>query len=121
MSYFISPPTATTWNISEKDFATALRTRWPDADIRAVSIPQSNHTLEWRIQLGDKQLEGSCDRTGQVIHLDGDIFNSAQFALWFRSIVPRQQPLVFYDEGYSADVNLTNDTTAEQITEPFMH
>ena len=121
MSYFVSPRNSTSWHISEKDFATALHSRWPSADIRAVSNPQSNHTVEWRIQLGEKQLEGSLDRAGQAIHLDGDIFSSAQFALWFRSIVPSQQTLVFYDEGYSADVNLTNDTTVEQLTQPFMH
>jgi hypothetical protein len=121
MSYFISPPDATSWSISGKDLTAALRVHWPDAEIKAVLSPQSNHSIEWRIQLGEKQLEGSCDRTGQAIHLDGDLISSALFALWFRSIVPSQQSLVFYDEGYSADVNLTNDTSVEQITGPFIH
>lgn len=120
MSYFVSPPEATHWSISHVNFVKVFHNRWSDADINYVSNPQSNHAVVWRILLNGQLVEGSLDRAGQAIHLDGDIFSSAEFTLWFRSIVPSEQALVFYDESYSADVSLTETTTIEELTKPFL-
>lgn len=37
-----------------------------------------------------------------------------------REQVPSQYPLSFYDEGYSADVPLTEGTSAEELVQPFL-
>ncbi len=98
-----------------------LRGRWPDAYVNIVANPDSHHVVEWRINLDGQLLEGSLDRGGQAIHIDADVFRSAQFALWFRTIVPPQQPLVFYDEGYSSDVSLTEATRLSEVVQAFVH
>lgn len=64
-------------------------------------------------------LTGSLDRTGQVIALDGWLEDCAVFAVWFRFLVPVEQQLAFYDEAYSADVELGTATTAEELIAPF--
>jgi len=65
-------------------------------------------------------VDGTLSRDGSSVALEADVQASAQFARWLRSIVPSTQALVFYDEGYSADVALTPDTTEEQLTRPFL-
>ena len=59
-------------------------------------------------------------RDGQAVVLEGDIEDCAEVALWLRHIVPEDQPLLFYDEGYGAEVSLMTRTSKEEIVRPFL-
>src|SRR5262245_65184905 len=63
--------------------------------------------------LDGKRLAGTLSRDGLAVSLEADVHASAPFARWLRSIVPSTQPLLFYDEGYTADIPLTAETTEE--------
>ena len=120
MSYFISPREQTDLKVDPTDLAKALQTRWQGADVRFPTNPASNHALEWVVTTADRRLEGSLDKTGQVVHLVGDVEDCAHFATWYRTLVPARYGLTFYDEGYSADVDLAPSTDELQLTEPFL-
>ncbi|NER24953.1 MAG: hypothetical protein F6J96_30480 [Symploca sp. SIO1C2] len=77
------------------------------------------YCLEWIIPIENRNLEGALERTGQAVVLDGDVSDCANFSLWLRSLISKKYPLFFYDEGYSADIELHQDTTQEQIVELF--
>ncbi len=120
MSYFISPRQETDLRVDPTELARAIQTRWQGAEVRSPTNPASNHALEWVVATGDHRLEGSLDETGQVVHLVGDVEDCARFATWYRTLVPARYGLAFYDEGYSADVELADGTNELQLTEPFL-
>ena len=119
-SYFVSPPEAPIngWTITEAELAEAVRTRWPDAEIEAVSQPESLHILRWTLTIDGNWVDGSLTKKGWTVHLEGDIRAVAIFALWLRELVPPSQPLLFYDEGYSFDIAITSSTSPEDLVAP---
>ena len=100
--------------------AASLRRRWPDAVITPSEDPADFHALEWRVQSGAREVEGALSRDGCALILEGHIEDVADIAIWFRSLVPAVQPLLFYDEGYSADVPLSAETTTGDLIKPFL-
>ena len=120
MSYFISPRQQTDLRVGPTELAKAIQTRWHGAEVRFPTNPASNHALEWVVAIADHRSEGSLDKTGQVVHLVGDLEDCAHFATWYRTLVPARYGLAFYDEGYSADVELADGTNEVQPREPFL-
>ena len=120
MRYFISPSEKTDWRISRDAFAKELLMQWPEAHIEMITNFQSLHALAWTLQIGEWRLDGTLTKDANVVHLDGDIRACATFALWFRSRVPTEQDLLFYDEGYSADVPLLLETTKAELVAHFL-
>ena len=120
-SYFISPPEKTTWTFDADTLARALCTAWPTAHVERISDPSSFYQLRWKIESGlPAQIEGTLANDGQTVHLDGDLRSAVAVARWYRSVVPSQQALIFYDEGFSADVRLTAQVTEDQLAQPFL-
>jgi hypothetical protein len=120
MSYFVSPPEETEWRISPEALGREILARWPDAELEHVDRPASLHAISWTLRQGSHRLDGTLTKDGQVVHLEGDVCAAAAFAAWFRSKVPVDQPLIFYDDGYSADVALSPDIAEEEIYGPFI-
>lgn len=120
MSYFISPAEETDWKLDSSTLATAIQQQWPQAKVEPVGDDSSNHQLEWSIKFQAHQLDGSLDRSGQAVHLDGDLGDCAAFAVWLRSEVGDAQPLVMYDESYSVDVALAPQTDQATIVDAFV-
>jgi len=120
VSYFITPPAATTWKLEPAALAEQLRRAWPAVHVQVVENPERRHAIEWDMAMDRGPLQGSIDREGQAIHLDSDIRNCAQFAVWFRSIIPHEQALIFFDEGYAVDIPLDAATTEATIVSAFV-
>jgi hypothetical protein len=120
MSYFVSPRQQTDLRVDAAELAKGIQARWQGVDVRFPANPASNHALEWVLAVADRRLEGSLDKAGQVVHLVGDVEDCARFATWYRTLVPARYGLAFYDEGYSADVELADGTNELQLTEPFL-
>ena len=120
MSYFVSPREETDLNVDEAILTRNLDSRWPEIEVSRTSNPESNHVIEWSLRIDGRLLEGSLDKTRQVTHLDGDVRDCARFAVWFRSLIPDRYELAFYDEAYSADVELTEMTTEDEVAAPFL-
>ena len=119
MNYFISPPEATDLKIDYKKFSSQISKQWSLNEINTIDNPQRYHSLEWEILIEDRLLIGSLDRTGQVIVLDGEISDVAKFAIWTRKQISNKYKLIFYDEGYAANIELRQDTSEAEIVNAF--
>jgi hypothetical protein len=122
MEYLITPPEATDWKIPESDFTQHLSKQWSEIEIKKVTNPDDYYVIEWVIKSPKvgQRLDGALHRDGQGISLDGYLEECARFAVWFRSLVPQTQKLVFYDQGYNSQVELQAETTESEIMQPFL-
>jgi hypothetical protein len=119
MNYFVSPAAKTDLIIDPTQLATHLKSQWREVEIHPIENPQRAYSLEWIIPMESRNLEGALEKTGQAVILDGDVSDCARFSLWLRSLIDPKYPLFFYDEGYSADIELHQKTTQEQIVNLF--
>ena len=121
LTYLVSPPEkSSTWSIDVNHFVDQIRSRWPDAQVRRIESPETFHAMEAEVAMERGPLSVALSRDGQAVILGGDIEDCAEVALWVRQIVPEDQPLLFYDEGYGADVSLTTRTSKDEIVERFV-
>lgn len=51
--------------------------------------------------------------------VDGDLDQAIAIAIWYRGLVPPEHPLPFVDQSFTADVELTLDTTADELGASF--
>jgi hypothetical protein len=115
MPWFVSEPEDSGWKLDPILLVERLREKWPQADIREIRDPKrKNYSHEWRMRIGDHVLDGRFDGGSGVV-LDGDIRAAVVFALWFRSLIPSEKVLLFYDESYSMHVNLKPETTEADV------
>ncbi|NET86902.1 MAG: hypothetical protein F6K45_02115 [Kamptonema sp. SIO1D9] len=114
MEYLITPPASTSWKINSVEFTQSLQEKWSEVKIRTVTNPDDYYALEWVILEGER-LDGALHRDGQGISLDGSLEFCASFAIWFRSLVPETQNLLFYDQGFNFYVDLHEETTKSEI------
>ena len=122
MEYLITPPELTNWKINQTEFIEYLTQTWSDIDIHHISNEEDYYVIEVVIKLSNtnQKLEIALHRDLQGISLDGLIENCAKFAIWFRSLVPLNQALIFYDQGYNYQIELSNNTTEEDILQTFV-
>jgi hypothetical protein len=122
MEYLVTPPEPTNWKINEPDFIQHLKKQWSDIEIHKVANPDDYYALEWIVKVSgiEQRLDGALHRDGQGISLDAYLEDCARFAIWFRSLVPQTQKLVFYDQGYNCHVELEAETTESEIMQPFL-
>lgn len=122
MEYLITPPEPTDWKINESDLIEHLSKQWSEIEIQKVTKKDDYYALEWVIKVlgSDRRLDGALHRDGQGISLDGYLEDCAIWAIWFRSLVPQTQKLVFYDQGFSSHIELRLETTEAEIIQPFL-
>ncbi len=114
----VSPSSDTDWRFDPDEFVRLLGERWPDAQVTTFDDPDFLSALDFRVELGDgRHVEGNLSRDGQVIGLDGDVPEAAEVAAWVRSVVPQDQELIFWDQGYNFDVPLTEGIEPTEIVE----
>jgi hypothetical protein len=111
MEYLITPPSVTNWKINQADFIESLKQQWSNIELNLISNSEDFYSLEWIINFPNNQrLDGALHQDKQGISLDGDLETCANFAIWFRSLIPENQSLIFYDQGYNFDIQLQKDT-----------
>jgi hypothetical protein len=122
MNYFALSPERPNWSIPPQEFARKMISRWPTTIINEQG-PESSTYFDFELDMPHSLVVGGFGRSGSTFIMDGDLRDMAQLALWFRSIVPAEHPLVFCDEacgyadGYS--IALTPKTTEEEILNAF--
>jgi hypothetical protein len=118
-TFLISPPSETDWRMTADDFERRLRERWPDADVRRIDDDERTYVLQFTLPGDGPPVVGGLEREGWTVFVEGDSAQAAEVARWFREQVPDEQPLLFYDQEYSGQVELTPDTTVEELVAPF--
>jgi len=117
--YFVSTKDHSDLRLESSQLAQALTKRWPD--MRFMERDDAANTIRWAVPVPEgRELCGELQSSGQVVALEGDLANAAEFAQWLRRQIPGRYALIFYDEGYSHDVPLTETTTVEELVKPFL-
>lgn len=123
MKFFVSPPEAGGEPLLRpEELASALRGRWPDAEIDEGPFGvATNRLLEWRLPVGARiRLEGGLDREGTGVVIQGEPADVVRFALWLRGQVPEDRSLLLYDEAFLEAAELTRATTEEELRPIFV-
>lgn len=120
MKLFISPPSETTWKINPSRLALALRERYPKISINEKTST-NGPSLEWECICSHGPVNGLLDHDMNTVVIQGDVRDCADMATWLRRAVPAEQQLIFYDETYSADGQLTQKTSSRDIAAMFLH
>lgn len=117
MKHFVLPPDYTDWSFDRGKFVAALHQRWRVRKVcTTYEDPNIHFSLDWSLWMEDgRLLAGFMDRESKAVALEANLMDSAVFALWLRSLVPEEQELLFCDESYSGSVELTGETTEQQI------
>ena len=123
MEYLITPDQPNSWKINPVDCIENLEKYWHDTTIKTITNPDDYYSIEWVIKIPEKgtRLDGALHRDGQGISLDGYLEDCANFAIWFRSLVPENQELIFYDQGYNYCLKLQPKTTISDIIQLFIN
>jgi hypothetical protein len=119
MDYLVSPPEATEWSLEPDAFAAALRERWPGAEVREVPASDPTYAIDFAVSEPDR-VDGSFARDGQALGLNGDLEGAMRVAAWFRSLVPDEQALLFYDPALNGQVELEPGTAPEQAAAAYL-
>ena len=115
--YFIAPK-KTKQKISVNQLKERIKTFWPDA--KFILNEQDNvRYLEWSFQAKNHYLEGYLFANLEVIVLDGDVIDCAEFAVKVFPLLPEGE-YHFFDEGYSQDVLVTDKTSVADLANPFL-
>ena len=117
MKYFALSPDDS-WNVNPQKFAHQLALRWPTVEIEEQTAEDSRY-FDFDLRMPHSRVVGGFARAGDAFIMEGDLRDCVQLALWFRSIVPPEHPLVFCDEGYAYDIALTPGTTDAEVFSAF--
>ena len=116
--FFISPITNTDLDVSPENLKMALVARWPGARIEDIS--EGNRLFTWVFVAPHGLLDGYLNRKRQVVVLEGDVRDCAEFAQWYRSLVDAQYELSFYDDSYSNSIPVTGNTAIGELVSPWL-
>jgi hypothetical protein len=119
MDYLVTPPDETDWRMDPADFEAALRERWPAARVRATRSDPT-YALDFAVDVEGGEAEGSFARDGQMLGLLHDVYLCAEVAAWFRSVVPAEQPLLFWDPALNGHVELRGALAPRELAEAYL-
>ncbi|WP_045314994.1 hypothetical protein [Lentzea aerocolonigenes] len=86
----------------------ALRADWPHAVLQDASPwPSEVRDVHWT----QARTEAWANADGTCLYLAGEIGLVAEFAVWWRRLVPADVEVIFCDEGYNFDFPITPDMT----------
>lgn len=111
----ISVKDETDWHMTDEQLSQLLRTRWPDVELRPPDRRRPERWFNWTIHLDGRDLDGRLEPEGQAVALDAYLEDCAVFAAWFRSLVPPDVALLFFDQGYNFHVDLEEPVDPEVL------
>jgi hypothetical protein len=113
---FVGPTDASNWSISKESFTERMISRWPRAKVEEARPSDISRCLEFYLPMTHSTVEGGLSKSGELLFIDyGDLRDSVELVLWYRSIVPSSQSLVFGSTSGVGYRELTTDTTAAEL------
>lgn len=118
-SFLICAPQETEWRVDNDRFETLLRSRWPEVTVRHHDDPGRTYPVDADVTQDGATFTVMLERDGSTLSIEGTAEQAAAVAHWWRRQAPADQELAFFDQGYSAQVDLTDDMSVAQIAAPF--
>jgi hypothetical protein len=116
--FFVSPSVKTDLQVSPEVLKQALLARWPNAQIQ--NVDEGNRLFTWSYSDSYGPVTGYLNRKQQVIVLDGDVRDCAEFARWYRQVVDSKYELVFYDDAYSNSIPVSSNVSVDDLSSPWL-
>jgi len=69
----------------------------------------------WTYERGAEQVEGHSHVDGTCIYLEGSVHLAAEFAIWYRKLVPPTIEVLFCDEGYTFTTTVLPENPAVEL------
>jgi len=107
------------WSLHAQEFIQHLRALWPAAVIREDTSPESSDCLDFELVMQHSEVTGALNRQGRSLSLEADLRDAARLALWFRTLAPASEPMIFCDEAMSGMLDLDSGTTPSDIFQAF--
>lgn len=109
-----------TFHVSRDALAQRLEADWPTATLAVSSGDPTRREVRdvaWTYRNSEGEIEGRSHIDGTCIYLDGPFGLAAEFAAWYRKLVPSDVELIFCDDSYSFAVSVPEGATRAQIEE----
>ena len=116
-AYLISPLDEDIYcKVEPENLAEKLKTHWPQCEAVFNTTPESSYVLHWRIRPGQYSLLGGLQANCQIVSVEGDLAEVADFARWYRAIVPSECRLFIYHTSINRKpFPLSDETTSPEI------
>lgn len=121
-SIFIAAPEKTAWRIPPVEFAAQLAKRWQVERIGWLEDePEDPNAFQFELKGPRGEIDGYFTKDGTALVLDHcDPDDIGEIAVWFRSLVPPEQPLLILGEGGEGYSELKPTDTAEEVARRFL-
>jgi hypothetical protein len=101
-------------------FVEQLRNRWLNVEVHVITDPRAHSVFQWHLTMDDGAfLLGDFNEQGISYEVSG-LANVANFALWYRVLVPSEHMLVLYKSSLThKPIQLVKETILEDILAGF--
>ena len=120
-SYLVSALEPGSWRIGIGELVKLLKREWPELVI-LVGEPDEHREVyfegntKYGYVFGFLQPEGNT----VVVEMVDDMRAIVSIAIWFRSIVPADIPLLLFNESYTREFPVTPSTTEDELASKFL-
>jgi hypothetical protein len=114
--YLISTPEKGIEPISSSSLVSKIKSSWPDANISAETAEEI--ALSWSVKVENFRVDGCLFKSGHL-SMDGEVEDCIRFAIWYRQQIPQEIELVMYDDSYNDDIQLSSETTEQEMIKVF--
>lgn len=118
---FITPPAKTNWRLPPEDFAAHLAQRWRADRLAWDRDPLSPTAIEFTLSNAPSgRVDGCFQRDGATLVLEYyETRDIGEIAVWFRSLIPAEQPLMILLDNGIGYSELKPTDTAEEVNRRF--
>lgn len=120
MQYIIAPigEEKAKFNLKVAYLAEQILLKWPHAEI---NVNEDDAMASWRILIGEYLLIGEFWGDKKMVILDAGQEHVADFAVWYRNVIPSNQKLWVFDdlgnyEPYEITLNTSQNEIAQALT-----
>jgi len=115
MNFLISDFEENTVHIEVIDFLIKLQSQWTQVKMEYVSGQNNGFRVRWELEINGNSLLGGVHQNLQGVSIEGQFEAIANFAVWFRHLIPFNQKLFLYDEGFNNHAELFENTTTSEL------
>jgi hypothetical protein len=121
LGFFITPLVETDLKIDLEDFTAKLLNRWKGSQLQYEEDSTSVYLLNFSIEMGtiDSPIRGGLHKDRRAISLKGYTESCAEFAVWYRNLIPAKYVLYFYDGAFNSYAELQIGSSVDEVVEEY--